>query len=834
MIVRFNSKKGITNFFKLIILLSFFFESRLAFCQDNINGSDKIFILQTPENKVNEKSNNFKFKNSESKNLEEPKKFILKKRLISNQKPQKKIQIDERKTYSKIDVVGNQRIDYDTIISFIDQQNLIRKEPDSIQKALKSLYETGLFSKIDILYRNDKAIIKVIENPMILDLKIVGNKKIDDEVLLAELSLKKREIFSKYKLENDLKRINEIYLKSGRFLTKIEPKLIQKENNRVEVVFDIFEGKRAKIERINFYGNEAFSDFDLREEISSKQTKWYKFLSSADIFNSDRIEYDKERLRRFYNSKGYADFTTISAISQINEQKDKFTVNFLVDEGIKYSFGDVKIINQIPKFDDSQLQKAIMIKKGKTYNYDQIEKTIDKMIDIMNQKSYAFADIQPILKRDKDLKIINIDLILNETPNIYIRNIEISGNSRTHNKVILREMRIKEGDPYNINKINRSRQLIQNLGFFEKVELDIRKVPMTNQIDIFIEVEEKKTGEMNLGVGYSTIDRLTTNIGVRERNLFGTGRDLSLNLQKSYSRISAELSYTKPYLFDYPIDGGIDIFNYELSKRNSLVYDQKSTGITLRAGYDISEYLRHNVSYSFRDETIQNIDDSASFSIKNLEGNFISSRVSQSFSYDKRDNIYNTKSGYFLSLSQSFTGIGGDIKNIKYEGSAAYYQPIINEDFILKLSTRGGYIDGIGQDVRSNYGFFLGGNNFRGFEYAGIGPRAKVDDSYKNGDIIGGKIYYVGTAEFQFPLGLPKEFGINGILFSENGTVYGVDQINKQNGDVIDSSSIRSSYGLSIVWSSPMGPIRLDFSKVAKKEDFDRTQSFRFSFGTNF
>lgn len=821
--------------FRVFLLIFFAMGNQTAFAQNT--NSDKVFILKKPTNK----NQNYKEKSRKIDN-DDSKKFILK-------KPVKKVpaataaadiaadlteSIIAKNKYPNIDIVGNQRVDDEIIISYIDKSKLIKKEPDSIQDALKNLYETGLFSKVDILYHNNKAIIKVIENPLILDLKIIGNKKIDDETLLAELSLKKREIYSKAKLEGDLKRINEIYLKSGRFLTKIEPKIIQKENNRIELIFDIFEGKRAKIENINFYGNKAFSDRELRDELSSKETRWYKFLSSADIYNSDRIEYDKERLRRFYNSKGYADFTTISAISQINKQKDKFTVNFLVDEGIRYRFGDVKIINRIPNFDDSILLDSIIFKKGKIYDFNKVEKTIDDMIEIMNQKSYAFADIQPILKRNKELEIIDIDLILNETPNIYIRNIEISGNSRTHNKVILREMRIKEGDHYNITKINRSKQLIQNLGFFEKVELNIEKVPNSNQVDIVIEVAEKKTGEMNLGIGYSTVDRLTTNAGIRERNLFGTGRDLSLNLQKSYSRVSAEISYTKPYLLDFPIDGGFDLFNYRLDKRNSLVYDQKTKGFSLRAGYDISEYLHHNLNYSFRDETIENVNENASFSIKNLEGSFVSSKIGQSFLYDKRDNIFNTKSGYYVSLSQDFTGIGGDIKNIKYEGSAAFYQPIVTEDFIFKLSTRGGYIDGIGQDVRSNYGFFLGGNNFRGFEYAGIGPRAKVNDSYKNGDIIGGKVYYVGTAELQFPLGLPKEFGINGILFSENGTVYGVDQISKSSGDVVDSSSIRSSYGLSIVWSSPMGPIRVDFSKIAKKEDYDRTETFRFSFGTSF
>ncbi len=737
----------------------------------------------------------------------------------------------------KIIITGNIRIDDNTILSLIDAENIILKKGDYLTSSLKKLYSSGLFSKVDIIYHQNYSEIRIVENPLILEVKIVGNKKIDDDILKNELSSKKGAIFSKPKLENDLKRINEIYIKSGRFLTNIEPKLIQKEQNRVEVVFDIYEGKKAKINKINFIGNKAFSDKELRSELSTKETKWYKFLSSSDSYDSDRIEYDKERLRRFYNSNGYADFTTISAIAQINQQKDKFDINFLVDEGIKYKFGKVKIINQIKNFKkENLLEKQITIKNNKVYDFREIEKTIDNMVNVLNQNSYAFADIEPEIDKDKDKKNININFILKETPNIYIRNIITSGNSHTHTKVILRELRIKEGDPYNIIKINRSKQLLQNLNFFEKVEFLTEKVPNSNQVDLIIEITERKTGEMNLGIGYSTVDSLTTNIGIRERNLLGTGRDLSLNLQKSYSGISSEVSYNKPYFLDLPLNAGFDIFNYQLYQRNSLSYDQTTQGFSLRAGYSISEYLYHNISYSLRGEKISNLSSDASLSIKSIEGKFVTSKISQGFLYDRRDNSINTTSGYYLSLNQEYSGLGGNIKNIKHEGSAAYYKPIVRNDFIFKLSGRFGFIQGINQDVKSNYGFFLGGNNFRGFQYAGIGPRAKAvnSNSFVGGNIIGGKNYYTASAELQFPLGLPKEFDIKGILFSDNGTVYGVDLINKENSEVIDDKSIRSSYGLSIAWSSPMGPIRLDFSRIAKKEYYDQSQNFRFSFGTSF
>jgi outer membrane protein insertion porin family len=731
-------------------------------------------------------------------------------------------------------VQGNERVNSDTIISYVDSEGLKNKSQKALQTSLKKLYESDLFLTAKISYQKENVLIEVKENPIIAEVKFTGNKKVEDADLQSEISLKKRSVFTKAKLQNDLKRISEIYLKSGRFLTKIEPKIIQKDQNRVELIFDIFEGPKAKIGDLYFVGNAAFSDSDLIEEISTRQSKWWKFLSSADVYDADRIEFDKEKLRRFYGSKGYADFVTISSVAQISQTKDQFFITFLLEEGIKYHLGKINIINQIDKFDEKILQKEILIKKGKVYNSELIEKTVDKMTAVMSEKSYAFANIEPILKRDRDNKIIDVDFVISETPRVYIERIIITGNTRTLDEVIRRELRIREGDAYNINKINRSKQRLQNLGFFDKVEFNTKRIGEGDKVDLEIEVKEKKTGELSLGIGYSTVNRITANAGIRERNLFGTGQEIGVNVQKSFASFTGEINYTKPYFMDNPIDVGFDVFQYQLQKRNTLVYDQDSSGITFRGNYFLTEFLSHRLNYSLSQQSIGNIDSNASIGIKNLEGDFVNSSVGQSFLYDKRDNSINPRDGYYISISQDFSGLGGDIKTLKHEGSAGYYIPVINDDFTLKFLTRGGVIEGLGQGVRSNNGFFLGGNNFRGFNFAGVGPRTITNGSAKGGSIIGGKIYYVGTAEFRFPLGLPKELGINGILFSDNGTVKGVDEISKQNTDVADSGSLRSSYGLSIAWASPMGPIRLDFAKVAKSEIYDQTQNFRFSFGTSF
>lgn len=748
---------------------------------------------------------------------------------------------ETKDSYSFV-IRGNERVDVETITSFLsallpaDKSAKKNKKvsKQDIDEALKKLYESDLFSDAKITQESGHLIVEVKENPIISDIKFSGNKKVDDEALKGEISLKKRGIFTKSKLQSDLKRINDIYLKSGRFLTKIEPKIIQKEQNRVEIIFEIFEGQKAKISNIYFVGNLNFSDQDLLDEISTKKSKWYKFFSSSDVYDSDRIEFDKEKLRRFYGAKGYADFTALSAIAQITPNKEKFFITFLLEEGIKYNIGEINIVNHIAKFDASILEKEILIKKGRVYNSELIEKTVDAMVKIMSEKSYAFAHIEPVLKRNKEQKIIDIDFVIEETPPIYINEIHISGNTRTLDEVIRRELRFRDGDAYNINKINRSKQRLENLGFFERVEFNTKRIGNTDKIDLEIVVKEKKTGELNLGVGYSTVNKLTANIGIKERNLMGTGQELGVNVQHSYSGLTSELNYTKPYFMGRPIDAGFDIFQYDLSKRNTLVYDQKTNGITFRGDYSITEFLKHQIHYSYRQENISNVDSTASLNIQYLKGNFTHSTVGHSLLYDKRDNRLNPTSGYYLSLSQDYTGVGGYIHNMKYEGSSGYYIPTFTDEFVLKFLARGGYIDGLGQDVRSNDSFFLGGNNFRGFQFAGMGPRTISNGSAVGGSVIGGKTYYVGTAEFKFPLGLPRELGINGALFSDNGTVKGVDQINKKGANVADSGSLRSSYGLSIIWTSPMGPIRLDFAHVVKKEQYDLTQTFRFNFGTSF
>ena len=732
-----------------------------------------------------------------------------------------------------IEVVGNQRVETNTILNQIDTHKLSHSTNtvQEINIAKQQLIVLDLFSNINIFLQQNKIIIEVQENQFITEIKFIGNSKLSDEILNNELILKKKTIFSINKLKQDLKNIQQIYLKTGKFLAHIQPKMVMQEHNKAELIFEIDEGPKANIKNIYFTGNKAFSKNDLAEQISTKKTLWWKFLSTSDIYDPDKLQYDKDLLTRFYYSKGYADFIIIEATAEINQLHNQFFINFLLEEGEIYHLKNIEIVNQIPNFDASILQKIIKFKENDIYNANLIEETLTQMSEILSQNSYAFTNIEPIIKKDSKNHQINLQFLLNETPRIYIDQINITGNTRTINEVILRELRIKEGDPYNTIKLNRSKQRLENLGFFEKVDFNIQRINNTDKVILQIKVKEKKTGELNLGLGYSTVNKFNINTGIKENNLFGTGRQIGINLQKSFTTVNAEFNYTKPYFFNHPIDVGFDLFKYRINKRNSLVYDQNNSGFKINANYSITEFLTHQVTYNRTNQNIGNIDTNSSFAIRNLQGNFVYSGIEHSFLYDKRNNRIDPKSGYFFSLLQAYNGLGGNIKTLKHEFFAGYYQPTFNQDLIFKLLFKTGVIDGLGQAVLSNNNFFLGGDNFRGFEYAGIGPRTYLNGSPKNGEAVGGKIYYIGTAEFRFPLGLPKELGIYGSLFSDNGVL---KQTDIHSTPIANSGNFRSSYGLSFAWASPMGPIRLDFAKILRKASYDQVQNFRFSIGTSF
>ncbi len=727
---------------------------------------------------------------------------------------------------SSIRVEGLQRIESGTVVSYLGLKPGDSFSQVEISNGLKNLFATGFFADVKLLREGNVLIVSVVENPVISKVVFEGNDRIETKDLEKELELKPRSIYSRDKVQSDIKRIIDIYRRSGRYNATIEPKIIKQDQNRVDLVYEISEGPVAKVEKIRFIGNEHYDSDSLRKAVRTEETHWYKFLSDNDKFDPDRLQFDEELLRRFYTNEGYADFQVKSANAELSDKHDAFYLTFVIEEGPQYTFGDVKVVNELVGKDKPDLAKFISTKQGKTYDAGKVESSIDEMTKELGNHGYAFVDIQPKLERDKDKKIASLTYVIKPGPRVYVERINITGNVRTVDDVVRREFRVKEGDPYNTALLQRSEQRLNNLGFFEKVNVKNEPGSAPDKTVVNVDVKEKSTGEINLGAGYSTTDGVLANFGVSEHNLLGQGQDLRTNFVLAARRKSAELGFTEPYFLDRELAAGFDLYRTyaDFTRESSYISDVQ--GVNFRMGYALQEKLQHSLYYTVHKNTISDVPVTASAFIVGQTGTNVTSAVGQTFAYDERDSKFSPTKGYFFSLSQELAGLGGDSKYIKHEAKASYYYPIVPK-WTAGFLGSGGYIYGFGNNaIRINERFFLGGDDLRGFENAGVGPR---DVSTR--DALGGNAYYSGTAEVKFPLGLPDELGVSGAVFTDVGSLWNSDD---KGANVFDTNSIRISSGAGLLWSSPFGPIRIDFAHAVKKEQPDRTETFRFSFGTRF
>jgi outer membrane protein insertion porin family len=725
-----------------------------------------------------------------------------------------------------IKVEGNQRIEARTIRTYLNLTPGQGFNQNDINNGLKNLYSTGFFADIKLLRQGSTLIVQVVENPVINQVAFEGNDHMETTDLEKEIELQARSIYAQDKVQSDVQRILNIYRRSGRYNAVVEPKLIKQDQNRVDLVYEITEGPVARVEKITFIGNENYDNDTLRKTIRTEESDWYKLLTDNDKYDPDRLQFDQELLRRFYLSEGYADFQVKSANAELSADKESFYVTIVVDEGPQYTLGDVKVSNQLKSTEQPDFSEAIITHAGDTYNANDVDTTVDAMTDELGNRGYAFVDIQPKLERHKETKIADLTYVIKPGPRVYVERINITGNVRTLDEVVRREFRLTEGDPYNTSKLQRSEQRVNNLGFFEKVEVKNEQGSAPDKTVVNVDVKEKSTGEVNLGAGYSTVDGVLGQIGVSERNLLGIGQDLRTNFTLSSRRRQAQLSFTEPYFLDRELSAGADVYRQytDFTDVSGFVNDAK--GINLRTKYTLLEKLQHSVYYSLRKNVIKDVPLDASRYIRDQIGTNTTSLVGHAFTYDDRDNKFSPNKGYFASFTQEAAGLGGNNKFLRHEVKTSYYHPITPK-WIFSVLGSGGYIYGLtGQNVRINDRFFIGGDDFRGFEVAGIGPR---DTS--TSDSLGGNAYYVGTIETRFPLGLPEELGLTGALFTDAGSLFETDD---RGPNIASQNSLRVASGFGLIWTSPFGPIRIDLSYPYIKEKFDRPENLRFSFGTRF
>ena len=724
-----------------------------------------------------------------------------------------------------IRVEGAQRIEADTVRSYMGMRAGDPVTASTLDKALKALFGTGLFADVNIRRDGQDVVVRVVENPIINRIAFEGNKRVSNDILGDEVKLRPRIVFTRARVQTDLQRIMDVYRRSGRFSATVVPKVIQLPQNRVDLIFEISEGELTEIRKIAFVGNKHFDDGDLREIIQTRESAWYRFLSSDDTYDPDRLTFDRELLRRHYLANGYADFRVISGVAELTPDSSAFFVTFTVEEGERYKFGKIDITTQLKDLDVEKLQKEQSIEEGQWYNADEVEGLIGKLTDAVGVLGYAFVDIRPRVRRDRKNRTIDVTFVIQEGPRVFVELVNISGNVRTLDTVIRREILLLEGDAFNTSKLRRTRSRIRNLGFFERVQIDNKAGSARDKTVVDVSVKERSTGEISFGAGFSSTSGVLGDASIRERNLLGRGQDLSLSLQVGERQQQVDLSFTEPYFLGKNLAAGFDVFSTSSDLQTESSFDRDSLGFALRSGYRITEPLSQTWRYTLREDKITDIASDASLAIQEQEGAFITSSIGQALLYDKRDSRFDPTKGYFVKLENILAGLGGDSQYLKNEVSGAkYYQ--VHDKWIVNLGASTGYIVGLGQDIRIIDRFFLGGKNLRGFEDSGVGPRDTATS-----DAIGGNWFYRGTLGLTFPLGLPNEFGLRGRLFTDAGSI---GENDSTIATIVDKSSLRMSVGTGILWDSPFGPVSIDLSEAILKEDFDETELFRFSFGARF
>jgi outer membrane protein insertion porin family len=723
-----------------------------------------------------------------------------------------------------IAVEGNQRVSAETVRSYMRVEPGGAFERGELNRALKRLYDTGLFADVNFRQQGEVLVVSVVENPIINRIAFEGNKAIDDETLDSEVSLRPRIVYTRSRVQSDVQRLLQLYRASGRFAAVIEPKIIQLPQNRINLVFEVEEGAPTSVRAIRFLGNRVFDDSDLRSVIATSESAWYGFLASTDHYDPDLVALDRERLRQHYLDRGYVDFRVTSAIAELTPDRKDFFITFTVEEGEQYSVSSVDVEANIRNVDPAAVKTELQRQVGEVYSSREVENAVQDIKFGLGGQGFAFVEVRPQTKRNREERTIDLVYRVSEGPRVYVERIDIEGNTRTLDSVIRREMRLIEGDAFDTAKLERSRRRLRAIDYFANIDIKPEQGSRQDRAVVKVQVEEQPTGELSLGAGFSTSEALIGDISIRERNLLGRGQDIKLGLSLSLRRREIDLAFTEPYFLDKPIAAGFDIFNTNLDFQDESSFDQNTTGFKLRSGISLSESLRLNVNYQLRRDNIKNVGNNASLFIKQQQGVAVISSVGYSLRYDKTDDPITPASGYVATVEQEFAGLGGNVRDVKTQARYAHFFSL-TDDLILQFAGRGGAIVGLGKDLRINRRFFVGGDTFRGFATSGVGPR-----DIATRDALGGELFAVGTTELTFPLGLPEQFGMSGRIFADYGTAFGV----VANGGVEDDPTPRLAVGVGITWRSPFGPMLFDLSQAVIKNDFDETEAFRFSFGTRF
>lgn len=727
-------------------------------------------------------------------------------------------------------VEGAQRLEKETVESYLTVNKGDVATPEKIDASLKALYGTGLFSDVAVGMAGSTLVVKVEENPIINRVTFEGNDAVSKDDLEKEVQVKARQVYTLPKVQRDVQRILDLYRRSGRFAATVEPKLVKLEQNRVDLVFEIAEGKRTGVRNISFVGNQQFDADELKEAVNTRESAWWRFFSSTDYYDPDRMNYDKELLRKFYLNEGYVDFRVLSAVAELTPDRGDFFLTFTVEEGQRYKFGKIRLDSEIKNLNVASLNQYLDMHEGDWYSADKIEKTIAKLTTALGDMQYAFVTIAPKTDRHKDNLTVDLTLDIKQGERVYVGKIDIAGNDRTIDKVIRRQVGLAEGDPFNATKIHKSEQNLKDLGFFETAKITPTDGAQPDRANLKINVKEKSTGQIAVGAGFSSTDGPLGDFSISEHNFLGQGQDARLGATISGRTRQIDTSFTEPYFMDRDFSAGVDLYSSSTDNQDLSSYSTSSSGFALRGGYPLSEELRQRINYTLHYDSITNVPSTASVYIKDQSGASVTSSVGQGLTYDTRDSKLEPTLGFITNLDTDFAGAGGSRKWFRAKAGGTQYYPIADH-WIISGTGEAGKVWGFSGPTKINERFFLGGDNLRGFQYAGVGPR---DITSTNQDALGGDTFARGSVELTMPTPFPPELGLKSHGFVDAGMLGNSDETPIPGDLIAGGGALHVSAGIGLTWASPFGPVRIDFAEPLVKKSYDKVEHIHFSFGTKF
>lgn len=743
----------------------------------------------------------------------------------------------------KIVIHGNKRVESGTVFNYLNIKPGDKFDHHKKISAIQALYSSKLFSDVNLKLHNGELVVTVTDAPLITKVEFSGNNRVKKSELTKVITIHRGASFDPAVLKQDIDRIKETYVSSGRYNVKVDARVEHLDNNRVKVTFQIAEGPKTTIKNIYFAGNTYYSASELKSIISTKESAWYRFGNNGENYNPERLEYDKELLVKFYQSVGFADCKVTSAYAELSPKKDHFSVTYVIDEGRKYNIGKVDFANEIKELNNKDIAKLITIKTGKTFDLLAIEEVAEKISKLAARYGYTTIKAYPELKQNPDTQTVDVHFVVQKADRVFVNKINITGNVKTEESVIRRELHLAEGDLLNMDLLEKSDRNVRDLDYFETVKVDASPTENAGKYDVNVDIQEKSTASVGFDLGYSTMDKMFGQISFLEKNLLGTGKILSAKVRKGSKKFSYDTTVIDPHFMDLDLSAGVSLFKINSGRGGSwgegdLPYSQKAIGARTFIEYELATDLDHEIGYNIKKAKFAhkagNVAKASSLALFEALGKNTTSSIDHTLTYYQIDSRIVPKNGYILSASQEYAGVGGDDFFIRHDASAKLYQSFNRNQYTLSFVLKGGDIRGTrGKRVKMNDRFNLGDFSLRGFEYAGVGPRDLTSNT-----VLGGKHYYTLQTEFSVPLLTEmRESSLNGIVFADVGNVWGTDipaGYDRSRMKIVDSHLPRASTGVGILWLTRIAPIRLDYAIPLKKRHYDDTQRWFFRMSTSF